>query len=197
MAISRKMEWSRHTRKITTISIDIDRNIASNCDLDIVKKRRSALSSLPNYGVYLYKDDTVIGLAKSLGCHTYFHTLAIFSYNAPSGLGCKDGHISSHLHINVHSGQDQLLSNLLGESIVGEIFEGDLLIETLPIILLQMFYEIILYLEAIVKIIIYPDSNSMRNPERLNELISPGSVSYYISEDRNGNLVPSIGHLQY
>ena len=52
-----------------------------------------------------------------------------------------------------------ILMKVLSESVIWKIFEGEMLIKTLPTTFLQLFLKIILYFKVIVKSIIDPDSN--------------------------------------
>ena len=56
-----------------------------------------------------------------------------------------------------------ILQNLLGISILGKRFEGEMFIRTIPTTLLQIFCKIILDFQVNFISIIYPDDNFNRN----------------------------------
>ena len=63
-----------------------------------------------------------------------------------------------------------ILMKSSGFSTIGKIFEGEMLIRTLPTTLLQIFCKIILNSKVIVKSIIDPDDNSWMNSLSFNGL---------------------------
>ena len=68
--------------------------------------------------------------------------------------------------MHAHNRQNNLEKsrlNLSGESLVGKIFEGEMLMITLPTTLLRIFRETILNCQDNVKSIIDPENNFKRN----------------------------------
>ena len=68
-------------------------------------------------------------------------------------------------HLNTHSGwkQPDIIFYLAGNSIVKKLFDGEMLIRTLPTTLLQIFCNIILNSKVIDENILDPDDNFERS----------------------------------
>ena len=141
-------------------------HLDTSISIQIVLMKSCQIRSLYDLNIFIIW--TLNTVPHSCGCKTYVYLVSLrhILWNVDFSWLVRGFNINP-LMLKAAKTTWQFLWNLSNESIVEKIFEGELLIRTLPTTLLQIFCKISCNSKVIVKSIIDPDDNFQRMSKAL------------------------------